>query len=73
MAMTKRDQYSFVLYSLLPELEERGMTIKTRNAGELTLSATDPDVANFIASMRRRLTVALNRPAASFGPYGGGL
>lgn len=73
MAMTKRDQYSFVLYSFLPELEERGMTIKTRNAGELTLSANDPDVAAFIQSFRNRLIAVLNRPSAPPSPYGNGL
>lgn len=73
MSMTKRDQYSFVLHSFLPELEDKGMTIKTRNAGELTLAATDPDVAAFIESMRRRLTAALSRTATPFSPYGGGL
>lgn len=73
MAMTKRDQYSFILYSVLPELKERGLTIKTRNAGEVTLAATDPDVAYFIDSMRLRLTAALNRPVTPFSPYGNGL
>ncbi|MEC4297619.1 hypothetical protein VR554_08280 [Escherichia coli] len=70
MSMTKRNEYSFVLHSFLPELEERGMTIKTRNAGELTLASTDPDVVAFIQSMRRRLTNALSRPSLPPSPYG---
>lgn len=70
MPMTKRDEYNFVLYTFLPELEERGMTIKTRHAGELTLAATDPDVVQFVQSMRRRLSVALARPAVPYSPYG---
>lgn len=69
-AMSKRDQYNFILHVLLPAIQEEGLTIKTRCAGELTLQSSDPSVSEFISDMRQRLSVALSRPAVPFSPYG---
>ncbi|HFD4470428.1 TPA: hypothetical protein ACF3PF_003618 [Citrobacter freundii] len=68
--MTKRDQYNFILHVLLPAVEREGLTIKTRRAGELTLSSDDPSVSSFIEDMRQRLTTALQRPVVPSSPYG---
>lgn len=69
-AMSKRDQYNFILHVLLPAIQEEGLTIKTRTAGELTLLSTDPSVSEFISDMRQRLTTALQRPIVPSSPYG---
>lgn len=68
--MSKRDQYNFILHVLLPAIQEEGLTIKTRAAGEMTLSPSDPSVSDFISDMSERLSAALSRPAVPFSPYG---
>ncbi|TLU70422.1 hypothetical protein FFB58_00690 [Enterobacter sp. MF024] len=68
--MSKREQYNFILHVLLPAIQEEGLTIKTRTAGEMTLLSSDPSVTDFIRDMRQRLSEALSRPAVPFSPYG---
>ncbi|KNC95759.1 hypothetical protein [Trabulsiella odontotermitis] len=68
--MTKRDQYNFILYVLLPAIEQEGLTIKTRRDGELTLSADDQTVNRFVSDMRHRITSALQRQSVPSSPYG---
>ncbi|ENT9722152.1 hypothetical protein ACFBBF_001146 [Escherichia coli] len=69
-SMSKRDQYNFILHVLLPAIQEEGLTIKTRSAGELTLLSTDPSVSEFISDIRQRLSAALSRPVVPSSPYG---
>ncbi|ECK8241751.1 hypothetical protein FR257_11945 [Salmonella enterica subsp. enterica] len=71
--MTRRDKYNFILYSFLPALEHEGMTVKTTRDGEWTLRADDPLVAEFVASVRNRITAALSQPSLPHSPYGNGL
>ncbi|EOY4011786.1 hypothetical protein QQN17_000658 [Escherichia coli] len=68
--MSKRDQYDFILHVFLPAIQTEGLTIKTRSAGELTLSSNDPSVSEFISDMRKRLSTTLSRPIVPFSPYG---
>lgn len=68
--MSKRDQYNFILHVLLPAIQEEGLTIKTRCAGEVTLLSSDPSVSDFISDMRQRLSAALSRPVVPSSHYG---
>ena len=69
-AMSKREQYNFILHVRLPAIQEEGLTIKSRSAGELNLLSTDPSVSEFISDMRKRLSTALSRPVVPSSPYG---
>lgn len=64
-----RDECFFIVYSMIPAIEREGLTIKTRNAGELTLAPTDPSAIRVVEHLRRRYTEAANAPSAPFIVY----
>lgn len=69
-AMSKREQYNFILQVLLPAIQEEGLTIKTRRDGELTLTAGGSVTVNFVHNLRQHCIEELQRPSVPASPYG---